>query len=95
MIILREKICALAGIRTQISSSPYWWLNQFAHWDTHTDQGTNLSLIQVFNPRLLMNATFYNSLGRNPQVGIFSLDLLISASHLVLNDINIENLYIR
>ena len=31
----------------------------------------------------------------NPQVGICSLDLLISASHLVLNDINIDNLYIK
>ena len=88
-------MCALAGIRTQISSLLYWWLNQFAHRDTYTDQGTNFSLIQVFNPRLLKNATCYNSLESNPQVGIFSLGLLISASHLVLNDINIENLYIR
>ena len=38
-----------------------------------------------------MNATCYNSLESNPQVGIFSLDLYL----LVLNDINIENLYIR
>ena len=41
-----------------------------------------------------MNASCYNSLESNPQVGIISLDLLISASHLVLNDINIENFFI-
>ena len=76
MIILRQKICALAGIRTQISSSPYWRLNQFAHWDTHTDKGTNLSLIQVFNPRLLMNATRYNSL----ESKIFSLKIITCLS---------------
>ena len=37
-----------------------------------------------------MNVTCHYLLESNPQVGIFSLDLLISASHLVLNDINIE-----
>ena len=47
MIILREKFVSQPGFEPQISSSPYWRLNQLGHCDTHTDQERNLSLLQV------------------------------------------------
>ena len=70
MIILREKNCALAGIRTQISSFPCWQLtNSPTETRIQTKEQTSLSFFK-FQSKTLMNATCYNSLESNPQVGI-------------------------
>ena len=73
-------MCVIAGIRTTDLQ--------------HTEYETNLSLIHVS----IQDSRECNMLlfaWERPTSGYFSLDLLIYASHLVLNDINIEILYIR
>ena len=93
MLIFERKICITA--RIQISSFPYWHLNQLGHCDRHTDQETNLSLIQVSIPdsqecNMLLFAWEQST------SGYFSFGFTyISTSHLVLFDMNIENLYTR
>ena len=89
----RKKIVPKPGFEPQISSFPYWRLN---NWPTETrippKEQTSLSF--KFQSRTLINATCYNSLESNPQVGILVWIYLYSllTSHLVVYDINIENI---
>ena len=67
MITFERKFVSKPGFELQISSSPYWRLNQLGHCDTRKQ--TSLSHFK-FQSKTLMNVTCYFSLESNPQVGI-------------------------